>query len=352
MKNTPTLKTKPVGSMLWRVERQPQYIVEQVLRYIPKEVLCNPSTKVADLSIGGGDYLKYILDMRIQAGVPREEAIKTLYGYESSKRYLDFARIKRDLQGANLAMLNLSEIENLNMVFDVVIGNPPYQETTKDGRKDQASNLWTKFWVKALELTADDGYVALITPTSWMSPSANLKGTFKLLGKNRLWDVFSYYTSHARIEGVKDYFKGVNSSFGIVSVSKAGRKGLTFLEGYRSDLGFLPKSGIENVLSKVGGASTLGDCYTVNQKCGSGWRVSTPLTRKVSPDSVEILKNEEVPTSGSKRVGLYLYAHVNSEEEATRVKEAILDGQDLLNTHCRWSGFMNIKIFKMINYVK
>ena len=239
---------------------------------------------------------------------------------------------------------------NPDMKFDVIVGNPPFQETTEKGRKDQASNLWSKFWIKSLELAKDDGYVSLITPTSWMSPSANLRGNYKFLGKNRLWDVFSSYSSVAQVTGVADYFKGIGSSFGVVTVNKGGQEGLTFQEGYSSSLGFLPKSGVEEVMIKMGSESTLENHFSVNQDCSSGWRVSVPITRKVTAQSIEILKDNEIPVSGSAKPGLYLYTHVSSEKEAIDVRRTILNCTDILNTHCRWSGFMSIKAFKMLNY--
>ncbi len=238
-----------------------------------------------------------------------------------------------------------------DMKFDVIVGNPPFQEVTETGRKDQASNLWTKFWVKSLELAKDEGIVSLITPTSWLSPSANLRGSYKFLGKTRLWDVFDTYTSQAQVEGVESYFKGVGSSFGIVMVDKSGSEGLSFKEGYGTELGFLPKSGIDEVLENIGGEVTLGTQFNVSQDCGSGWRVSTPMTRKVTEDSVEVLKNSEVPTKGSANPGLYLYVKVSDENEANKVKRTVVKNAAILNTHCRWSGFMNCKIFQMLNYL-
>jgi len=239
-----------------------------------------------------------------------------------------------------------------NMKFDVVIGNPPYQETSGSGRKDQASNLWTKFWIKSLELCGDDGYVSLITPTSWLSPSANLKGCYKYQGHSRLWDVFNSYTSVAQVTDVGTFFKGVGSSFGVVGVNKNGNKGLSFVEGYDTSLGFLPKSNTQEVINKLGGSTTLGSEFKVSQTPGSGWRVSVPLTRKVTENSIEILQGEELPSSGSLKPGLYLYVYVSSEAEATSVKGTLIPCVDLLNTYCRWSGFMNIKIFTMISHSK
>jgi hypothetical protein len=236
------------------------------------------------------------------------------------------------------------------MKFDVIVGNPPFQEVTETGRKDQASNLWTKFWVKSLELAKDDGVVSLITPTSWLSPSANLKGIYKYEGKNRLWDVFDFYTSVAQVEGVEAYFKGVGSSFGIVQVDKSGSEGLSFKEGYSTDLGFLPKSGINEVLESVGGKSTLESHFFMSQDCGEGLRVSVPLTRKVTDESVEVLRGNEKPVKGSANPGLYLYVKVADDYQAERVKYTIVSNAAILNTHCRWSGFMNIKVCKMLNY--
>ena len=64
---------------------------------------------------------------------------------------------------------------NFNMKFNVVIGNPPYQD---GGRDDQANKLWPLFVKKAHELVEDNGYVGMITPNGWMQPTADIgKGT-------------------------------------------------------------------------------------------------------------------------------------------------------------------------------
>jgi hypothetical protein len=44
------------------------------------------------------------------------------------------------------------------MKFDVVVGNPPYQDNSGQ------NTLYPKFYVKATELVNDDGYIAMITP--------------------------------------------------------------------------------------------------------------------------------------------------------------------------------------------
>ena len=340
-------------SLIWRVHDYHPEIIKRVVYSIPDLIIKNPESTYADLAMGGGQFLQGVLNRCIELGQSREQILPRLYGFERSKVYLNYARWRNNLQGVNLAILDPErDLDSVSMKFDVVIGNPPYQETSGSGRKDQASNLWTKFWIKSLELCGDDGYVSLITPTSWLSPSANLKGCYKYQGHSRLWDVFDSYTSVAQVTDVGTFFKGVGSSFGVVGVNKKGSKGLSFVEGYDTSLGFLPKSNTQEVINKLGGSTTLGSEFKVSQTPGSGWRVSVPLTRKVTENSIEILQGEELPSSGSLKPGLYLYVYVSSEAEATSVKGTLIPCVDLLNTYCRWSGFMNIKIFTMISHIK
>ena len=77
----------------------------------------------------------------------------------------------------------LSKVE-----FDVIIGNPPYESATADGRKDQANNLWSKFTKKAFEIVKKDGVVAFVTPTSWLSPAADIGK-----GKNGIRFIRDYF---------------------------------------------------------------------------------------------------------------------------------------------------------------
>jgi site-specific DNA-methyltransferase (adenine-specific) len=66
-----------------------------------------------------------------------------------------------------------------NMKFDVVIGNPPYNWSDGDKqRKNNRENLWTRFVSKSFEdWVAKDGYVAMVVPKTWMSPSRDYGNT-------------------------------------------------------------------------------------------------------------------------------------------------------------------------------
>lgn len=68
--------------------------------------------------------------------------------------------------------------------FDVVVGNPPYQEISTQGRSKGGgtggdNNLWSKFSSKSMDVT---DYLLFIHPPSFLSPSHNLLEKFKLMG--------------------------------------------------------------------------------------------------------------------------------------------------------------------------
>lgn len=234
--------------------------------------------------------------------------------------------------------------------FDVVVGNPPYQESKDGQRKDQASNLWSKFWVRGIELSADNGIVALVTPTSWLSPSADLRGDDRYGGMNRLWDVFESFTSRANVTDVARHFPGVGSSFGYVVVDKGGRDGLEFTDGRDTSLGFMPVSGAEVVSRQLSKDGNLGSIFPINQSNTTDLRVSIPMTRRLDHGSIEILRGDERPTQGSEKDGLYLYVHVETDGQAEAVRSRLRECLPILNDHCRWNGFLNIRATKMVRF--
>lgn len=103
--------------------------------------------------------------------------------------------------------------------FDVVIGNPPYQDSTKVAKN---TNLWSKFIVLSYNMTNDNGYVSLITPDTWFSPTeTQLKVVKDILTKNEL--IFLN-------KDISKYFKGIGSSFVSFLLKKNKNKIKTYIK--------------------------------------------------------------------------------------------------------------------------
>ena len=247
--------------------------------------------------------------------------------------------------------ISRTEFFELTMKFDVVIGNPPYQDSSN---VDNAQNLWSHFWRKSLELAKDDGMVSLITPMTWCSPSRDFKSkNYGYKGDVRLWDSFNRYTSVADVDNIDQHFKGVGSTFSQVTVYKSGNEGLSFTGGYDTSLGFLPKSGdIEAICSRLDKEENLGKYFKMDDQYRKQLKVSVPVTRGFinKPDMIQILQPDEVGTSASSEPRFYRYIYVNDMEEANTVKQIILDNADILCNYCRWVGYLNLKMVELIKY--
>ena len=232
------------------------------------------------------------------------------------------------------------------MQFNVIVGNPPYQ----GGDLDHATykSLWPLFWKKCIELCGPAGFVYLVTPTTWCSPTGDLAQRDSINGETRLWNVFEKYTSHANVTTIKKHFPGVGSTFGTVSVDLSGSDGLHFSDGQSSSLGFYPFSGADEVNSQLSKTNNLSERHHITNKTNSPYRVSVFKSRKVCEENVEIVKNGHQPLTGANPT-LYVNILVNTESEAIHVRNRVLECRDILNKHCRYNGFIDIKILGMIS---
>ena len=75
--------------------------------------------------------------------------------------------------GATALQCTLLDWET-DMKFDVIVGNPPYQDKNGNENSTNSTDLYTKFINRSLSLTQH--YVALVVPSAWTGPrSSSLK---------------------------------------------------------------------------------------------------------------------------------------------------------------------------------
>ncbi len=86
--------------------------------------------------------------------------------------------------------------------FDVIVGNPPYQQKQKNkGKKGGGATLWQKFVRLSInKLVKVGGYVALINPAMWRKP------TTLQSPNNGLWELFTKQNNlhYLKIHSIKD----------------------------------------------------------------------------------------------------------------------------------------------------
>jgi hypothetical protein len=81
--------------------------------------------------------------------------------------------------------------------FDIVLGNPPYQEGNKE-KSAVSAQLWDKFVDKAFSICKDDGHIALIHPSPWRKPESKMYDEFR----NR---ELKYLEIHNQQDGLKTF---------------------------------------------------------------------------------------------------------------------------------------------------
>ena len=92
--------------------------------------------------------------------------------------------------------------------FDIIVGNPPYQDSSKVSRN---STFWSKFIKKSDNIIKEGGFINFITPSSWMGPtSAQRRELKEVFSKNNL--------IHLNLD-CRKYFK-VSSTFSYYLIKK------------------------------------------------------------------------------------------------------------------------------------
>jgi len=158
----------------------------------------NPTLKFLDPSCGRGTYLLALINKLQNYHSLDHIANNMIYGCDVSSVQSAIAEkavlLATGFKG-NIICQDTLEY-NFKQKFDVVLGGPPFQSIGADGKRlDQANNQWTKFVNKAItELVKVNGFVAMVTPNSWLSPSADVgKGN---TGINFYRDYFQVYKTH------------------------------------------------------------------------------------------------------------------------------------------------------------
>lgn len=189
----------------------PQRVVKDMVDMLEKENpdIWSPDKTFLDPACKGGEYLYEIytrlmesetMKAKFPSDIARAVHIlqNQVYGIALSQVSLDRTVNKLNGFGQNIKIIpnyisilkskdlgtkadgkaitfkdKISEVFGKDMKFDVVIGNPPYQESTGGGNGGGANTLYDKFVIRGVELT--NRYISFITPARWYTDESRVK---------------------------------------------------------------------------------------------------------------------------------------------------------------------------------
>jgi hypothetical protein len=203
--------------------------------------------------------LEFALILNQEFGLPTS----SIYIYTNSKTKQAFSKY-----GFNILYFeDALGLNKVDMKFDIVVGNPPYQET-RGASKGTA--IWHHFVETSLSLLKTGGYLTLIHPPGWRAP----KGQFKVIGDilknleiihltlcdynkgNQIFNVgtaFDFYTlKNIPNNNTKCALKDVEGNINYVDISK-----LPFIPNVQINkfLNLLPSSPNESRVNFLGNSS-------------------------------------------------------------------------------------------------
>ena len=280
--------------MLARLKFDLKDITNEILNKLPPELFESESTTFCDPFMAGGQFVKAVEERLKNCGHSDYNISKRVFGFEENNLRVRYAKRKLKLLSTP-QVKTLEQIKKENMKFDVVLGNPPFQ----NGNMESGNfSLWPIFIEKAYELS---DVVAMVCPQTWTSnpkdPSKSAKKTSTLrrnvLSKGHL--------AHVNLN-VGKHFPNVGSTFSYFVFDKNGNPeqetSIVYSNGEEgkfvySEVDFIPLTPVEKPICPV--KFTLFN----NGKELGGWRVGC---KKIVENGKYLIAN----TSAQYKKGEYL----------------------------------------------
>ena len=225
----------------------PQQLVDEMLATVPSEIWHRKNLALLDPCCGVGNFEAGVLRRAAQEKVFKTKAgalrftRRALHLCEIQPESLDFACELLEGSAASVTLGSfLDESFRSSKGYDLIFGNPPYEELGSNGRKAKNHNLWSKFISKSITLLKPGGFLLFVVPPSWMSAAADLmsklsRGELSLL--------------HVDVGGCSKYFQ-VGSKFSYFLLQKThSREATCFSYEFKGTKYLKPQSGRSTVVN-------------------------------------------------------------------------------------------------------
>ena len=230
----------------------PIELVCKILDKIPEGVWRNPKATFLDPCMGKGTFLLEIVRRLVYIyGYTEDDAKSRVYGYDIRVKYINHLT-RRGLKNVRHKDF-LNEI--IEMEFDVVLGNPPYQLKVGDKKTEP---LWNKFFHKSLSLLKEGGYLSLIHPSGWRNIEGKFSDIKDIIKRKKL----HYLSINNEKKGMEVF--GAETRFDYYLLENTSNDGtlteITFQDGTidnvdLSNIDFIPNGSLDEIKALIANES-------------------------------------------------------------------------------------------------
>ena len=254
----------------------PRQLANEMLDKLPPEYWSDPEKTFLDPSMTNGMFY-FLLVERLFDGLSekipdsRKRIVhiltKQVWGREMNKAPFEFVKKMLNKQFGigssiniepNLCYNNILD-EELNMKFDVVVMNPPYQAPQEaEGKRGGGHLLWDRFVKHSInEFTKEGGYICAVHPSGWRKPESarsQFKGMFGLMSHDHH---MQFLEIHDTKDGMKTFGAGTRYDWYVIAKNKTGVTTIKDQNGKVIDIdlskhNWLPNHSFTNVFSLLG----------------------------------------------------------------------------------------------------
>ena len=185
--------------MLSRLKFEIEGLFQEIYnKRFPEYIFTREGITFADIQSAGLQSIIPVVE-KLRENGRSDEYIRT-HVYAFCEDELDLNSVQFDFSDVPVTFYIYNE--SIDMKFDVVVGNPPYQDPTGQ------NTLYPWFYSKAVSVTKDDGYIAMITPPAIIPGLWGLKDPDGIKMPEPL-EINKIAVGNC----VKDFFPGIASEF-------------------------------------------------------------------------------------------------------------------------------------------
>jgi len=238
--------------MLSRLKFKIQWLFEEIYNEkLPESIFLSETTTFADLQSAGLQSIIPLINKLREYGHSDDNIRSRVFAFMENDVYLNYVMGKY----YNLPVTLDIYRENINMKFDVLIGNDPYQE--KVGPK-KTEPLWNKFFHKRISLLKEGGYLSLIHPSGWRNISGKFKDVQEVIRSKKI----SFLSIHNEKDGIETFGAETRYDYYVLQNTPNDKSEtlVRFQDGEMKklllgDMEFIPNGGIDllnSLLAKEG----------------------------------------------------------------------------------------------------